>query len=252
MIRNNKTGFKFHAVMCLPETGGASHCFNKAFLSLILAVAVCACFGLQVSAETPDREVLLENYNMIDLSHHNKRSNYAKFITPKTEYVYLKASEGRSFRDPEFENYRKEFKERGLKTGAYHFMHFGSSGRENFENYMGATNGKIDLSPVLDLEMWSFGKNPRKMNRDEVNQAIREFCENCREKLGEYPILYVRKEFYEKYLSGEDYYDGMRFWMPVDELVERVEPVIFQTIKKEGGTSIDVNLVLDDINFPRE
>lgn len=68
--------------------------------------------------------------------------------------VYLKATEGDSFRDHTFESRRREANAAGLRVGAYHFARKGDVTAEasNFVHMVGHLDRR-DLRPALDAEV---------------------------------------------------------------------------------------------------
>ena len=62
----------------------------------------------------------------IDVSHHNAKINWDKLKDSRTEevgidFVYIKATEGATHLDKEFQRNWKEARRIGMKRGAYHF-----------------------------------------------------------------------------------------------------------------------------------
>lgn len=56
-----------------------------------------------------------------DVSHHQENINW-KNITPKFQFVYLKATEGGDYKDPKFQENWLKAREHGFHVGAYHFI----------------------------------------------------------------------------------------------------------------------------------
>lgn len=59
--------------------------------------------------------------NGMDISHHNK-VDWAKIENSGIEFCYIKATEGKSFRDPMCKRHFKKAKQLGLHTGLYHYF----------------------------------------------------------------------------------------------------------------------------------
>ena len=89
----------------------------------------------------------------IDVSKHNGDIDFNLVRDDDYQFVFIKASEGKTYRDEAFnDNYRRAV-EAGLKVGAYHFFRKNRTGREQADNFLGAIGGKhFDLPLVIDLE----------------------------------------------------------------------------------------------------
>ena len=89
----------------------------------------------------------------IDVSKHNGDIDFEKVLGDDYQFVFIKASEGKTYRDEAFNsNYRKA-REAGLMVGAYHFFRKNRTGEEQAANFLGAIKGKkFDLPLVIDLE----------------------------------------------------------------------------------------------------
>ena len=74
----------------------------------------------------------------IDVSSHNGMMNLDAAAKDGVEFVFIKASEGATFRDPNFRlNYTKA-RHAGLMTGAYHFFRFDVDGVSQAVNFLRA------------------------------------------------------------------------------------------------------------------
>lgn len=128
--------------------------------------------------------------NGIDLSHHNKLNDrdWSEIINYNVKFVYLKASEGRSFKDPAFKKYYSQAKKYKLLVGAYHFYNDEVSPREQFNNFVNATKGfKLDLVPVIDFERKGFRSSYDKYDKlENLRQLVLLFYDYY----NVYPIIY--------------------------------------------------------------
>lgn len=89
----------------------------------------------------------------LDVSAHNGMMNLDAAAKEGYEFIFIKASEGNTFRDPNFRlNYNKAY-HAGLKIGAYHFFRFDCEGIPQARNLLGAIgNRPLDLGVALDVE----------------------------------------------------------------------------------------------------
>ncbi len=72
----------------------------------------------------------------IDLSHHNGRVNWEALSTAPLDFVYLKATEGRDWKDTRFQENWLEASQRGWHVGAYHFYLLCRNGAAQAENFI--------------------------------------------------------------------------------------------------------------------
>lgn len=91
----------------------------------------------------------------VDISHHQDGTiNYAAAKQAGVKWLYHKATEGATYRDPNYTKRRAEAAKAGLPFGAYHFARAGVGDAEQearaFLSYARPKPG--DLRPALDLE----------------------------------------------------------------------------------------------------
>ena len=136
----------------------------------------------------------------IDVSKHNGDIDFEKVLGDDYQFVFIKASEGKTYRDEAFNsNYRKA-REAGLKVGAYHFFRKNRTGEEQAANFLGAVKGKkFDLPLVIDLEDdWGNGATT---SRDTALDRVMTMITILKEK-GYDVIIYTNKNGYDKYYEG--------------------------------------------------
>ena len=93
------------------------------------------------------------NIKGVDISNNNSINNLSTLVDNGVEYVYLKATEGATFKDRVSPNRYNQCKSLGLKVGFYHFLVGTSTPEaqaENFYNYI--KDYDCDLKPSLDVE----------------------------------------------------------------------------------------------------
>ena len=94
----------------------------------------------------------------LDLSAHNGVPDFNSIAAAGYSFVYLKASEGTSYRDPAFVRNYVAARRAGLAVGAYHFFRFECDGPGQAENFLGATAScDLQLPAAIDIEEW---RNP--------------------------------------------------------------------------------------------
>ncbi|UYZ36811.1 GH25 family lysozyme [Clostridium beijerinckii] len=89
----------------------------------------------------------------IDISNHNGNINFNQVKTAGVEAVYIKATEGTTFKDSYLDTNYSNAHYAGLRTGFYHFL-VGTSAPETQANsfYNAIKDKASDLIPMLDVE----------------------------------------------------------------------------------------------------
>lgn len=131
-----------------------------------IAVAIIAVTGLLViglaswralRVREPHADVDRGRYPVegIDISAHNGVVCFDSLAAAGIDFVYLKASEGVSFRDQSFIRNFEAARKAGLAIGAYHFFRFDCDGAMQSVNFLKAIGDlKPDLPLAIDVEEW--------------------------------------------------------------------------------------------------
>lgn len=91
----------------------------------------------------------------VDLSAHNGAVDFDSVAAAGVDFVYLKATEGVSFRDSAFATNCRRAHSAGLPVGAYHFFRFDCDGRRQAMNLLAATDSMpLRLPVAIDIEEW--------------------------------------------------------------------------------------------------
>ncbi|MEG1916432.1 MAG: GH25 family lysozyme [Muribaculaceae bacterium] len=91
--------------------------------------------------------------NGIDVSAHNGNIDFARVAQDSISFVFIKATEGASFKDGKFEKNYIAARDAGLKVGAYHFFRFDINGTLQGMNFVSSIGDKIlELPLAIDLE----------------------------------------------------------------------------------------------------
>lgn len=140
-------------------------------------------------------------YDGIDISRHQGRIHWDVLRhNTNIQFVYIKATEGRKRRDPRYASNVKNAREAGFQVGSYHFLHKGSSGKEQFEHFNKVVDRDLqDLLPVVDVE----DDGMRGLSRADIQKCLLEFLTAAKSCYGKSPIIYCNENFYNKYLSPE-------------------------------------------------
>lgn len=173
----------------------------RALPPLMMAVVVlCACRNTAekptVAREVPPRNTEAR-YDGIDISSHQGKIDWAKVSSDKDiRFVYIKATEGATYRSPHYSTNITEARRYGLLVGSYHYITSTSSIDAQFENFTKYALKSIqDLIPMLDVEVrghWS---------RSQLIDSVSKFCNLIERHYGVQPMIYSTMGFYNKNLT---------------------------------------------------
>ncbi len=140
----------------------------------------------------------------IDVSHHQADINWDSVAADNVSFAYIKASEGGDFRDSLFNFNWAEAEKNSIVRGAYHFLTFCRSGKEQAQNFMDAVGGfsSDDLIPVVDIE---YGGNCKKrLTQEEMEELLYDFTAELMTESKNPPVIYMTKDIYQEYFRGKD------------------------------------------------
>lgn len=137
----------------------------------------------------------------IDVSNHNGKIDWDKVVknNPTISFVYVKASEGATYKDARYLDNIRGARKAGLKVGAYHYFRMTSSVEEQYKNFISQLeNAPFDLIPMVDVE--TNDKQPIKRFRS----RLREFLDKLENKYSVAPVIYGTNKSYNE-LCGSDF-----------------------------------------------
>ena len=172
------------------------------WLLLLGVVALVVLFGAYVGRRfILPHSVNVDRYRYpiagIDVSKHNGEIDFKQVSNDNYQFVFIKASEGKTYQDDAFERNYTEARDAGLKVGAYHFFRKNRSGKDQAENFLNVIKGKpMDLPLVIDLEDdWGNGAT---IDRKSALQRVLDMINILHEK--GYPVMiYTNLDGYGKY-----------------------------------------------------
>ena len=144
----------------------------------------------------------------IDLSHHNGMVDMNAFAD-KIDFLYLKASEGATWRDPMYNTYYSQAKTAGIPVGAYHFFNFTIDGRLQAENFLWHTrHHSLDLPPVIDVETHTQASQPDRLTVARLTDMI-----NALREAGHDPVIYTHRYGVSRFIDRLDINPKPRLWI---------------------------------------
>lgn len=155
----------------------------------------------------------------IDVSHHNGTINWSRVPQSQVQFVFCKATQGKSFTDDMLHANMNELKRLGFMRGAYHFLTFqGVTAKEQVDNFIGTG---IDFSqpgtlpPVLDVE-WQQSNSLNQyilQNRQACIKLIKDWLVAVETATGRKPIIYTNKSFWNDYLGNPTGFESYNLWV---------------------------------------
>lgn len=157
-------------------------------------------YGIDISHNNAGKIVWDSLFVMTDSKRRTIRDPYlAKEIKP-VSFVFIKATEGASFKDKDFKENWKAAGKTDLRRGAYHFFRSSKDGEIQARNFI-STVGDLrfkDLPPVLDIETIHIGC-PKEL----LNQRALQWLKAVEKRYGKKPIIYASSSFIKDYLNRE-------------------------------------------------
>lgn len=150
----------------------------------------------------------------IDVSHHQGRIDWEELKDNgminkcPIRFVMIKATEGATQIDENFEDNFYQARENGFTRGAYHFYSVHSTARQQAEFFLRQVkleNG--DLPPVLDVE-----HKPKEQTDVQFQNSVKEWLDIVENHYKVKPIIYTYYKFKMKYLN-DSIFDPYPYWI---------------------------------------
>lgn len=159
----------------------------------------------------------------IDISHYQgtidweKLRNNGMIEKCPVRFVIIKATEGASAIDENFNDNFYQAREYGFTRGAYHFWSIHSSGRDQANFFLKQVKlEEGDLPPVLDVE-----HKAKNQTNEDFKQSVLTWLRIVEKKYKVKPIIYTYYKFKMKYLSDSTF-DTYPYWI-AHYYVDKVE-----------------------------
>ena len=135
--------------------------------------------------------------NGIDISSYQANIDLTK-ISNDIKYVYIKATEGCDYIDPQFKNLFNKVKSTNKKYGFYHFMSEKTDPCEQAKDFYNTIKDTgYSLIPVLDIE-----NNNKGRTKAQVTDRVLAFLNKFKELSGIDCIIYTYSSFEKAYLDS--------------------------------------------------
>ena len=180
-------------------------------LRFTLFMALLALVGCAPDpSHSPEHGLLPPGARGIDLSHHNGRVNWDALDTEGIDFIYLKATEGRDWKDLDFQTNWIEATRRGYHVGAYHFYILCKPAKEQAVNFIQSVEVRSGtLPPAVDLE---YAHNCKPYRDAAGTRAeLQAFLDRLEAEYGVRPVLYATKAFHADWIAG--HFDHYPLWI---------------------------------------
>lgn len=149
------------------------------------------------------------NVQGIDVSRYQGKIDWLQVKADKREFVFIKATEGQTYTDPNFTANVKGALSAGLLVGTYHFLKATTAAVAKAEaaHYAKSLEGVggakyFGLPPAMDYE-----NNPSGISKTQINAVAKAFLTELERLTGVKPIIYTGNSFagnFDTSLSGYD------------------------------------------------
>jgi lysozyme len=148
----------------------------------------------------------------IDISSLNGHINWNEIQSDDLQFVFIKATEGITRKDPDFQTNVKGAKSRDFNIGAYHFFLFDRDFSRQADNYLAAIKDvKLNLPPVVDVEKFGPLNERSSKRRADIIAGLRQYIKEVEDETGRRVIIYTNKNGYRDYIK--DNFTGNPVWI---------------------------------------
>jgi len=147
----------------------------------------------------------------VDLSAYQGVIDWKTLAEQNIDFAYIKATEGNDYVDTQFKTNWEASQKTDLKVGAYHFLDYDSTGKDQAKNFIANVPvSKDNLPPVVDLELYGqYDENP--LPKEQVKVILDDFLKEFENNYGVKPIIYTSQRVFNMYI-GSDYKD-YKIWI---------------------------------------
>ena len=192
----------------------------------------------------------------IDVSRFQGTINWTKVAADSNvnvKFVYIKATEGTSMRDPNYKTNITKARKAGLLAGFYHVYSPKTTAYKQMANIRKVVKKKeLDLIPVLDIE----GKYSDGLYMERVDKLL----ELMEKEYGVKPMIYTSEHCYKQHFSGKKYAKYHIFIAKYSGGAPTVRHTLWQYTEKGTVKGVPVRVdiskfnrrhALSDIKMPR-
>lgn len=157
--------------------------------TLVILILLFLCSSCERGAGNASLSIEIHG---IDVSNRQGRISWEK--VPALDFVYIKATEGATFQDPDYKRNVDGAKKVGLPVGSYHYFRTTSSAHDQFANFKKQVEKeKQDLIPMVDIE------ECKNWTKKQFQDSLRVFLKLTEQYFGKKPMIYSVQNFYRGY-----------------------------------------------------
>jgi len=142
-----------------------------------------------------------KNYEVkgVDVSHYQGDIDWEILSNQGIKFAFIKATEGKSFVDENYNlNYKNAIKT-DLKIGAYHFFTYDTDGVLQAENFIkNVSKTENMLPPVVDIEFYG-----KEYTVERTKEQLHLMLNKLEEFYEKKPIIYTTHETYNWYIAND-------------------------------------------------
>ncbi|MDE6160318.1 MAG: hypothetical protein K2F77_01525 [Muribaculaceae bacterium] len=161
----------------------------------------------------------------IDISGHNGFVDFRRVAADSVSFVYLKSSEGDTYRDATFDDNYFRARQAGLAVGAYHYFRFDCEGWRQGANMLRSIAGKpLNMPLAIDVEEWG---NTSDVPTGLIVMQLHGMIDYLRAN-GHRVMLYTNKGGHRRFVRG--HFDNVPLWVCsfTDPPISRADWTIWQ------------------------
>ncbi len=183
-----------------------SRVVRKTIIIILICLSAAACAAVLLFALYDNGIITLNDakgYEVrgVDVSSYQGRIDW-DVLAESIDFAYIKATEGSSSVDPCFEYNLKNSAGKDIRTGAYHFFSFDSSGSTQADNFISNVPVYDNmLPPAIDVEFYG-NKESSPPDKAKVVQELEVMIDKLFRHYGVMPVIYSTGKAYDMYISG--------------------------------------------------
>lgn len=140
----------------------------------------------------------------VDVSRYQGEIDWKTLSSQDIRFAYIKATEGSSFVDPQFEKNWKDAGNTDLRIGAYHFFSFESSGEKQAELYCNTVERVSNmLPPAIDVEYYGAFNAKSNIDFNAIKQELRVLIDKLTDEYGMKPVIYCDEKTYDSIVKDD-------------------------------------------------
>ena len=132
----------------------------------------------------------------VDVSHYQGEVDWQQLSKEGIRFAYIKATEGSSHKDEQFDQNWKNAQATDLRIGAYHFFSLDSSGIGQAQNFC-ETVAPVEnmMPPVVDVEPYGGYRDPNTLDKEKMLTELGNYMDGIEACYSTKPVIYTTEEW---------------------------------------------------------